>query len=48
MGALVLLDTEHGLAAPGGGVQAGLNPGYQTANGLELRGKGTSPELRTT
>ena len=36
---------EHGMAAPGGGVQAGLNIGYQKADVLEHRGQGPPPQL---
>ena len=36
---------EHGLSAPVGGVQARLNPGYQTVDVLELYGQGNPPQL---
>ena len=36
---------EHGLVAPGGVVQAGLNFGYQTADVFECRGQGPPPQL---
>ena len=45
VGSLVPLDMEHGLAAPGGGVQARLNPGYQTLDILERHGQGPPPQL---
>ena len=45
MGSLVPLDMEHGMAAPGGGVQAGLNLGYQTSDVIEYCGQGSPTQL---
>ena len=37
----------HGLAAPGGGVQAGLPPCYQKPEALKRHGQGTLPKLQS-
>ena len=36
---------EHGMTAPGGGVQARLNLGYQTSDVLEHCGQGSPQQL---